>query len=191
MSKKITLDAIKESLPGTPKKKAALVAALIDDSPTTHGVLESMDHVRTPEDQEETQVAAATFKDVLKALEATKHKRSSDARAAVNIRLSFLCGEIATKVHFKTKVARKTNNRGRVGMSTAHRAKFFAVRSTGGHILKGKCDQTLSRMKLENWRMIFGQGLKSPAGQETRRILEYESTKALTFMSLTRNRFWK
>ena len=125
MAKKRALDLAKESLPATPAKKAALVAALIE-SPTTRGMLENMGHVRSPEEEEDAQIAAAAFKDVSTALQTTKRKRSNDARAAVNVGMSLLCGEAVSKARLRTKVAKKLSiNRGQVSKGVKHRTRVL------------------------------------------------------------------
>lgn len=63
-AKRVHMKRAGEAFPSRMAKKqalkAALVAALIE-SPTTHGMLENMGHVRSPE-EEDTQIAAGPSK---------------------------------------------------------------------------------------------------------------------------------
>lgn len=68
-----------------------------------------MGHARSPEDAEEIEIAKAAFQDVSTALDATKDKRTDDARAAVNIGVSLVSGEAVSNARLRNKVAKKLN----------------------------------------------------------------------------------
>ena len=114
MAKKRALDSVRKSLPYSPRKKVAVVAALVE-SPSTRKALEQLGHVRSPEDEDDTRIATAALNDIATALGTTKNKRSDDARATVNVGVSLISGEAVSNARLRTKIAKRLNiNRGRV-----------------------------------------------------------------------------
>ena len=125
MAKKRALDSVRKNLPASPRKKVAVVAALVE-SPSTRKALEHMGRVRSPEDEEDTRIATAALNDMATALDATKNKRSNDARAAVNVGVSLVSGEVISNARLRTKIAKRLNiNRGRVSKGFQHRTKIL------------------------------------------------------------------
>lgn len=124
MAKKRTID-LRKTLPLSPRKKVAVVAALIE-SPTTRKSLEAVGQLRSPEDADESRLATAALNDMATALNATKSKQSNDARAAVNVGVSLISGEEVSNSRLRSKLAKKLNiNRNRVSRSFQHCTKIL------------------------------------------------------------------
>ena len=125
MSKKRNVDSVKSSLPKSPAKKVAVLAALIE-SPTARKGLERLGVVHSSEKDEEAETALAALRDANVAVTNTKAKRSNDARAATQTAIGFLCGEEIKKKRLKTKVAKLLRiNRKRISNASNHRTKVL------------------------------------------------------------------
>ena len=75
--------------PHVVQEKLAVVSSLIE-SPTTRQSLQQCGYVNSPEN-EELQIASSTLQqDATAAVQATKRKRSTDARTATQVSLSFI-----------------------------------------------------------------------------------------------------
>ena len=60
------------------------------ESPTTQHTLQRLGYLNSPENQEDERMASTILEDAKTALQATKRKRSNDARAATHVSLSVL-----------------------------------------------------------------------------------------------------
>ena len=60
------------------------------ESPKTQHSLQRLGYLNSPENQEDERMASAILEDAKTALQATKRKRSNDARAATHVSLSVL-----------------------------------------------------------------------------------------------------
>lgn len=89
---KPAVDTKKKSLPSSPRKKVAVVAALVSN-PSRQQFLQLLGWVYLLENEEEVQMASLILQDATAALQTTKRKWSNDARTATQVSLSFLCGE--------------------------------------------------------------------------------------------------
>ena len=88
-SRKRAVDSTRANLPSSPRKKVAVIASLVE-SPTTQHTLQRLGYLNSPENQEDERMASAILEDAKTALQATKRKRSNDARAATHVSLSVL-----------------------------------------------------------------------------------------------------
>ena len=84
---KRAVDSTRANLPSSPRKKVAVIASLVE-SPTTQHALQRLGYLNSPENQEDVRMASAVLEDAKTALQATKRKRSNDARAATHVSLS-------------------------------------------------------------------------------------------------------
>ena len=91
-SRKRAVDTTRTYLPSSPRKKVAVIASLVE-SPTTQHALQRLGYLNSPENQENVRMASAILEDAKTALQATKRKRSNDARAATHVSLSFLSAQ--------------------------------------------------------------------------------------------------
>ena len=122
-SRKRAVDAAKNSLPRSPRKKVAVVSSLVA-SPSTRKSLQRLGLVNSPENEEEVQLASSIFEDTSAALQTSKRKRSNDARTATQVSLSFLCGEKVASGRLKSKISKKIGiNRKRLSTAFKHRTK--------------------------------------------------------------------
>ena len=122
-ARKRAIDTAKASLPRSPRKKIAVVSSLIE-SPTTRQSLQQRGYVNSPENEEELQMASSILQDATAAVQATKRKRSNDARTASQVSLSFICGENVSSKRLKSKVSKKLGiNRKRLSTAFKHRTK--------------------------------------------------------------------
>ena len=122
-ARKRAIDATKDSLPRSPRKKVAVVASLVT-SPSTRQSLQRLGYANSPEDEEAVQVASSILQDASAALQTTKRNRSDDARAATQVSLAFLCGEKVSSDRLKSQVSRKLGiNRKRLSTAFKHRTK--------------------------------------------------------------------
>ena len=121
-TRKRAIDAAKASLPRSPRKKIPVVSSLIK-SPTTRQSLQQCGYVNSPEN-EEVQVASSILQDATAAVQATKRKRSNDARTATQVSLSFICREKVSSKRLKSKVSKRLGiNRKRLSTAFKHRTK--------------------------------------------------------------------
>ena len=119
--KRRTVKKLKELLPKTPEKRAAVIASL-NNSPTTRQVLEESGLLNTKPSQQEHQLARAVFKDAATAVSADKDHRSRDSTTAIKVGLAIFCGEKVTSSRLRSSVAKKLNiNRRRLSQVTQHR----------------------------------------------------------------------
>ena len=88
-SRKRAVDTTRTYLPSSPRKKVAVIASLVE-SPTTQHTLQRLGYLNSPENREDERMAPAILEDAKTALQATKRKRSNDARAATHVSLSVL-----------------------------------------------------------------------------------------------------
>ena len=72
-AQKRAVDGTKNSLPSSPRKKVAVVAALVS-SPSTRQSLQRLGCVNMPENEEEVQMASSILQDATAALQTTKRK---------------------------------------------------------------------------------------------------------------------
>ena len=122
-SRKRAVDAAKNSLPRSPRKKVAVVSSLVA-SPSTRKSLQRLGLVNSPENEEEVQLASSIFEDTSAALQTSKRKRSNDAHTATQVSLSFLCGEKVASGRLKSKISKKIGiNRKRLSTAFKHRTK--------------------------------------------------------------------
>ena len=122
MAKKRAIDSVRKTLPLSPPKTVAVVAALIE-SPTTRKSLEAVGQLKSPEDTDESRLATAALNDMATALNATKSKQSNDARAAVNVGVSLISGEEVSNSRLRSKLAKKVKHKSEPGfleLSTSH-----------------------------------------------------------------------
>lgn len=123
MSRKRALDRVKDALPVTPSKRVAVIGSLVR-SPSTRNELQKLGLCTSVEEEETVAISEATLADAATALEATKRKRSDDARTATHTTIAFVTGERVAKGRLRTKVAEKLKiNRRRVSQAFQHRRK--------------------------------------------------------------------
>ena len=80
------LKKMKENLPTTPRKRAALLSSYLNSkgSPTVN-IMQKMNKVPSPEDIKNVELAEAVMSDIKTIVSDTKLKRTNDARATLNI----------------------------------------------------------------------------------------------------------
>ena len=124
-AKKRILDNVKAILPRTPKKKADIVASLID-SPETRNILVKAGRVNA-ENAEQKRISTATVAigNVKEALSSMMSKRDTDSRVAVNVGISMLCGN---QSGMKSSLSKELGvTRRRIAMSTQHRLNALST----------------------------------------------------------------
>lgn len=92
MAKKPAIDAMKQKLPKTPEKRAAILTSLID-SPRMRKVLEESGVILSEEEQSQFKLFQAIVNDATSVIAREKSKRNDSSRAAVSVSIGMLCGE--------------------------------------------------------------------------------------------------
>ena len=107
-SKSRALKKLKKSLPKSPSKRAATVAAYLQcsTSPAVKSLQKSR-LVASPEETKDIKLAEAVMTDLRDALTEKKKKRSDEFRIEVNSIMSSVCGETVAQNKCKLKLAKK------------------------------------------------------------------------------------
>ena len=92
MAKKRKIDDVREKLPKTPEKRAAVLTSVIN-SPQTRKLLEESGVILSEEEQSQFKLFRAVINDATSAITSEKLKRNDNSRAAVSIGIAMLCGE--------------------------------------------------------------------------------------------------
>ena len=122
-ARKRALDKVRDALPGTSSKRGAIVASLVR-SPSTRNHLQDLGLCTSQEQEDTLAIAQATLEDATEAFNATKRRRSNDARSTTNTTLAFLTGERVTRGRLRSKVAQTLNiNRKRLTQALQHRRR--------------------------------------------------------------------
>lgn len=124
--KKRATDKVKEALPVTPEKRAAVLSAVLE-SPTTRQTLTLHGLILSPEEQKQSEINQAIVKDARSLITSLKDGRSKDSRAAMQCCTSLLCGETVTEKKIQKHVAETLSiNRERVRKSMQHRKRVLS-----------------------------------------------------------------
>lgn len=95
-SKKRATDKVRQALPGTPIKKAAILKSVIE-SPRTQKILQTQGLIKTPEEERETTALKALATDISEGLKEVKRSRSNEKRAVLNAFKSLAFGQNVKK----------------------------------------------------------------------------------------------
>ena len=102
--KKRATDKVKEALPVTPEKRAAVLSAVLE-SPTTRQTLTLHGLILSPEEQKQSEINQAIVKDARSLVTSLKDGRSKDSCAAMQCCTSLLCGKTVTEKKIQKHVA--------------------------------------------------------------------------------------
>ena len=111
MSKSRSLKKMKDALPKTPTKRAAVISSYFtskhaSNSPTVVA-LQTMNIINTKEQKEMIDIGSSLLSDMKSALDHCKTQRNDDARKTVTVISSVVSGEKIEKHGLRSKVARK------------------------------------------------------------------------------------
>ena len=113
-AKKRAVDKVKEVLPVTPEKKAAVLSTVLE-SPTTRQTLALKGLVSSVEAKKEADVNSAIVADTRNLIQTIKDGWSKDSRAAMQCCVSLPCGDNVAKSKMQKAVAETlTINRERI-----------------------------------------------------------------------------
>lgn len=157
---KRALDKARGSLPSSPLKKAKVIQTLMS-SPTTKKLL-------TPSTKPEDATAQAMVQDLKDTLSEVKSKRSDDARAAMNVGISLLCGQNVAATTSKTKIASTLGiNRRRISQCLQHRYSAMS-KGTGWTALQRKTrkDATPEEVRRAAYDFWHSPGISRPTGNK-------------------------
>ncbi|CAG2219778.1 unnamed protein product [Mytilus edulis] len=123
MSQWRALRKIKESLPKTPTKRAAVISAYIKDqkSPTIN-ILRNMKVITTPEDKIVDSTNSNIIKNIQEIISTTKKQRSKTATTVMDIITTSVSSENISKKHVSRKLG--LNNK-RLSRGRQHRASVL------------------------------------------------------------------
>lgn len=124
-SEKRIVNQLKKILPNTPEKRAVILEKIINSPETSKYLKKNADNLDC--DKESKQIATAALNNVKDAVRVFKTKRNDDARTAVNIGISMLCGD-----NVKTgSLAKEIGiSRRRIAMSLQHRKNVLSTETT-------------------------------------------------------------
>jgi hypothetical protein len=108
MQKIRAVQSVKQALPTTPKKRAAVMVSYLDNkhSPTVKS-LEKLNFVVSPEDKTNTQFGNAVINDIRELVDQTKNSRSDCARTTLSVIAASTSGLNVQKEHKKSLLAKK------------------------------------------------------------------------------------
>ena len=136
--KKKAVDKVKEVLPVTPEKKAAVLSTVLE-SPTTRQTLALKGLVSSEEAKIEADVNSAIVADARNLIQTIKDGRSKDYRAAMQCCVSLLCGDTVSKNKMQKAVAETlTINRERIRSRIKHCKHVLSDTSEGWTVVKRK-----------------------------------------------------
>lgn len=159
VSFKRALDNVKNSLPETPEKKANIIRVL-SESPRTKELLSTQSQAKDD--------TTAILEDIKDAVSSIKHKRSDDARTAMQVGISMLCGKNAETSTSKKNISEKLGiNRRRIAQSIQHRS-HTSIGLTPWTALKRKTrndatPEEVRRLAYEFWQ---SPGISRPTGNK-------------------------
>lgn len=188
--KKRAIDKVKNALPESPRKRAEVLAALLD-SPKTQKSLSHTVAINTPEQQEEVKLAKAVITDVSTVLEYMKHKRSDGARSTMRVGLSMLCGASVAEGNMRKTLAEALNiNRCRVAMSVQQEKSVFCDKAALWECTKRRtrCDAIPEEQKLLAQDFWSSPGISRTTGNK-KDCKKSASDQNSTFGM--KNKFWK
>ena len=166
--KKRAVNKAKATLPSPPKRKAAVIAKLIE-SPRTRSSLQEKGIVRSAEEQKDVMVGKAVLKDIATAVAITKSKRSSDARAATSSSVAVICGEEVKAGRLKKHLASKIKlNRRRLTKSFVRRTKVLRNEGACWTYTKRKTrsDRVLEQHRKQAYEFWASPGISRPTGNK-------------------------
>ena len=147
-AKKRAVDKVKEVLPVTPEKKAAVLSKVLE-SPTTRQTLALKDLVSSVEAKKEADVHSAIVADACNLIRTIKDGRSKDSRAAMQCCVSLLCGDNVSRNKMQKAVAETlTINRERIRSGIKHWKRVLSDTSEGWTVVKRKRCNTRRAFKV-------------------------------------------
>ena len=168
-TKKRAVDAVREKLPKTPEKRAAVVSSLIN-SPGTRKILEESCVVLSAEEQNQYKLFRAVVDDVTSMLAKEKSRRNDNSRAAVSTGIAMLCGENVKASGLKSAASATFGiNRRRIAMSMQRRATALANRESAWMYTHRKTrsdalSEDVRKLAFEFWA---SPGNSRPTGNKT------------------------
>lgn len=124
-SKHRALKKLKDSLPQSPKKRSATLAAYLknSNSPTTK-ILIDADVVLSPEEQSKKSTEKAVLQDLKTTIDSCKMKRSKDSVTSMNVLVASISGEQVTQSRCRKNLAKK------LGLPVRRISKGNTIRTT-------------------------------------------------------------
>jgi len=116
------LQKLKSCLPQTPIKRASAIAAYLKTKSPTIQILEENKIISTPEDK----LASTVVENMKETIKKAKHRRSDEARAAVNLITASASGENIVESRAKKSLARVLEvSQKRISRATTYRKKIL------------------------------------------------------------------
>ncbi|XP_031568120.1 uncharacterized protein LOC116302861 [Actinia tenebrosa] len=131
MAKTRALKVIRNTLPGSPKKKAEILESLIS-SPRTRKILSEKEIVKTPEERKEDSALKALAADISEGIKQIKKSGSKDNRAALSAVKNLSFGRNVVKSRTQSSVS-KLFNLGRGSISKAAKEREKQLHSLNRH----------------------------------------------------------
>jgi hypothetical protein len=124
MNKSRSLKKMKESLPATPSRRAATIAAYIknDKSPTVQ-TLQKSKLIPSPADEIELSLSKNVLKDIKNTIDYTKNRGSDEARATMALLTASVSGESIKQSRSRVSLAK------RLGVSVKRLARSAPIRT--------------------------------------------------------------
>ena len=122
MSKCRNLKRLKNSLPKTPTSRAATLMAYLNSKSPTVRILQEKKIVSTPEEN----LASAVVQNIKETIEKAKHRRSDEARAAVNLITASASGSNIVESRARKSLARVLDvSQKRINRATLYKTKIL------------------------------------------------------------------
>ncbi|XP_062600300.1 DNA ligase 1-like, partial [Saccostrea cucullata] len=140
------LKKLKQNLPSTPKKRAALISTYMSsqNSPTAK-LLQKFNKTPSPDDVKKIKMADALLSDMKTVINENKLKRSDDARATINVLSAAVSGENVQQSKCRTELSKK------LGFNENEYVIGFLVRKLRRrHTLPEKLEVMVYRRKRES-----------------------------------------